>query len=312
MNLDVLKNKYFIIFIITVIICLTLFYIFFYNHTLVVINSMIKIKEKKPPLIIVFDLDETLGSFLQLGHFCHVLEKHHKSELDKEEFFKILDENQEYIRPRIYDLLKLTLEMKNQKVVDGIMIYTNNQGPNRWANSISDYFSYKLNQPVFDNIIRAFKIDGRIIEPNRTSHDKSYSDLLRCTKLPKNTMVYFIDDVEHPKMVHNNVYYVNVRPYKYHQPMLKLLNKYNNIKNLTSEELTELWNKIHQYTPEELIYSPEKSEEEQNVDNLTGKFLISQMSDFLSEYKDKYSHNKSLKKYSNKLKKNKTLKSYKQ
>jgi hypothetical protein len=269
-----------------------------------------KIKEKKPPLVIVFDLDETLGYFTQLGFFCYALEKFYNKNLDKDEFIKILDQNQEYIRPKIYDLLQLTLNMKNKGIVDSIMIYTNNTGPNKWANSISDYFSHKLNQTVFDNIIRAFKIDGKIVEPSRTTHEKTYSDFLRCTKFPKNTMVYFIDDVEHPKMIDDNVYYVNVRPYKYSKPMLKVLNNYNSVKNLNSEELTQIWNKILQHTPADFINVKEKSEEEQNIDNLTGKFLISQMSDFLSEYKEKYSHNKSLKKYSNNFKNNKTFKKY--
>ena len=65
--------------------------------------------------MVVFDLDETLGYFTQLGCFCDVIEKHNKKLLDKQEFFDILDLNQEYLRPKIMDLLRFIIDMKNKK-----------------------------------------------------------------------------------------------------------------------------------------------------------------------------------------------------
>ena len=75
------------------------------------------------------------------------------------------------------------------------MIYTNNQGPTSWAKNISKYFDHKLKYKLFDQIIAAFKIRGQKIEPNRTSHDKTIDDLIRCTKLPSDMEICFIDDL---------------------------------------------------------------------------------------------------------------------
>ena len=219
------------------------------------------------------------------------------------------------------DLLSLIIDMKNKKMVNSIMIYTNNQGPVRWSDSIADYFSYKLNEKVFDKIIHAFKINGQIIEPERTSHEKIYSDLLNCTKIPKDTIIYFIDDVNHPKMINDNVYYVNVKPYHYYLPMNTLLSRYANYKQLSKEESQNIWSRINQSIPKHFIYPKVKSEEEHNVDILTGKLLITQMNDFFSNitktiYKKPLSlkitpSNISLKKYLNKSKNYKTFKNHK-
>ena len=118
------------------------------------------------------------------------------------------------------------VKQRNQGNCDGIMIYTNNQGPKEWAEIISNYFSYKIGQKVFDKIIAAFMIRGKKVEPGRTSHDKSYADFINCTKLPKNTQVCFIDDVEHPEMEHKNVYYINVKPYENMIPIEQGIYKY--------------------------------------------------------------------------------------
>jgi len=56
------------------------------------------------------------------------------------------------------------------------MIYTNNNGPKSWVESITSYFNYKLNTTVFDNIVAAFKVNGKTVEWSRTTNDKTVDD----------------------------------------------------------------------------------------------------------------------------------------
>jgi hypothetical protein len=84
----------------------------------------------------------------------------------------------------------------------------------------------KLGEPVFDQIVAAFKVNGEIIEVGRTTNDKTYEDLLRCTKLPSNVEVCFLDDQLHAKMEHARVYYINVKPYVHQLSVSTLLDRF--------------------------------------------------------------------------------------
>ena len=67
-------------------------------------------------------------------------------------------------------------------------------GPRSWVLSIKRYLELKLNYKLFDRVISAYKVGGVQIEKKRTSHDKTYKDLLAAANLPKNTKVLFFDD----------------------------------------------------------------------------------------------------------------------
>ena len=56
-------------------------------------------------------------------------------------------------------------------------------------------------------------INGKIVEPGRTSQNKTYDDLLRITGISPHSEVCFVDDLNHPEMRHENVLYLNVKPY---------------------------------------------------------------------------------------------------
>jgi hypothetical protein len=66
---------------------------------------------------------------------------------------------------------------------------------------------------IFDQIISAFKIDNKIIEINRTTHKKTYNDLIQCTMIPRTTEICFIDNSFFPKMCGEQVYYIQPRSY---------------------------------------------------------------------------------------------------
>ena len=180
----------------------------------------------KPQRIVVFDLDETLGSFLEIGIFWDALEHFYGHNLFKDRLFEVLDLFEEFLRPNILNILEFVKEQKIKNMCDHVMIYTNNQGPKSWVKMLSEYFNTKLNYDLFDKIIAAFKIRDKVIEICRTSHAKSVEDLIRCTKIPPNAEICFIDDQFHPLMEQDNVYYINVKPYVFSLPYEKMAERY--------------------------------------------------------------------------------------
>jgi hypothetical protein len=175
--------------------------------------------------IVVLDVDETIGYFVELGIFCDALTQtvwNNDQSVQYAQFNHLMDAFPEFLRPNILDLLKFLKMKKEQKECWGVMIYTNNNGPREWVEHIIRYIESKLGGQMFDKIVAAFKINGKIIEMGRTTHDKTYTDLLRCTKLPSNVEVCFLDDQMHSQMEHDQVYYINVKPYV-HQLSVKTL-----------------------------------------------------------------------------------------
>ena len=167
--------------------------------------------------IVVFDLDETLGYFTQFGIFWDSLVKcwkhHNRHPLTEQCFRKILDLYPEFLRPNIINILSYLKDKKKSRCCHKIMIYTNNNGPYEWVEKIINYFEDKINFKLINQIITAFKINGKRIEMCRTTHQKTHDDLVRCTKIPQNADICFLDDAPHPKMIHERVYYIIVKPY---------------------------------------------------------------------------------------------------
>jgi hypothetical protein len=166
------------------------------------------------------------------------------------------------------------------------MIYTNNQGPKSWVNMISTYFNNKIGYKLFDNIIAAFKISGKIVEYNRTSHDKSVEDLIRCTRINPNTEICFIDDQYHPLMNMDNVYYINVKPYYYSMPYEEMAEKYYNHQkdNMTvkkEEFITYILNYMNQYN----YPIKNKSEDETELDKIISKKIVIHLEEFFKKSK---------------------------
>ena len=161
--------------------------------------------------IVVFDLDETLGYFSKLGKIWQLVEPKNQDTFDT-----LLELFPEFIRPHMLTILNYIKRQKIDFNCSKVMIYTNNQSSEKWVEYIKTYFENKLRYPLFDQIIGAFKINGKRVELGRTSHRKSYSDLITCANLPINTQLCFVDDTYYPNMDVSNVVYVKVeQPYKY-------------------------------------------------------------------------------------------------
>jgi hypothetical protein len=241
-------------------------------------KSIKNIKKK----VVVFDLDETLGYFGQLGRFCNLLDEYYKNSNKSYSIFnELMDLYPEFTRPNIINILKHLLQKKKENKCQAVMIYTNNTGERKWAEHIKGYFEYKLNSKIFEQIIAAFKINGKIVEINRTSHEKSVDDFFRCTKLPSDIEICFIDDLFHPKMNNDNVYYIHVKEYKHLLPATEMLNRY-----LNSPLSSDIKNKdeFKQFTMFNLKYNVvEKDKHEHEIDIIVSKKMLEHIKEFFDK-----------------------------
>jgi hypothetical protein len=261
--------------------------------------------------IVVFDLDETLGHFVELGIFTDSL-KHFYSyknipyELNQTNFNTILDLYPEFLRPNIIDILNYLKDKKEKRICSKVMIYTNNQGPREWAEYIKNYFHYKLNYPLFDQIIAAFKVNGKRVELGRTSHDKCYDDFVRCTKVPHDAQICFLDDTIHDDMIHENVFYINVKPYINDVTFKEMIHRYAQTDLYKKQTLIsfEEFNQFMLSNMAKYRYSVvTKTHEEIMLDEILSKRILQHLKTFFKQVSDigtrknrRRRHNKTLKK----------------
>ena len=193
--------------------------------------------------IVVLDIDETIGYFVELGIFCDALTDcawNNDESMQYKHFNKLMDIYGEFLRPNILEVLHYLNLKKHTGECSGVFVYTNNTAPRAWVEHIIKYIESKLKEPLFDQIVAAFKVNGKIIEVGRTTHDKTYDDLLRCTKLPSNVEVCFLDDKFYEKMQHARVYYINVKPYIHQISVETIINRFlqSNLRSTISKEIT--------------------------------------------------------------------------
>ena len=182
---------------------------------------------KKTPIVIAFDLDETLGSFSDLETLWSSIKSFHTN-LSNIDFNKLFDLYPEFLRYGILPILAFLYQKKRKGICDKIYIYTNNQCPPEWCKLIAKYFDYKLGceTELFDKIICAFKINNKIVEVGRTSHNKTYNDFIKCTILPKKTRLCFVDNSYFNEMVNDNVYYIQPKSYIHHLSSETILDRF--------------------------------------------------------------------------------------
>tara|TARA_Y100000816_G_C26086996_1_gene573763 strand:+ start:1258 stop:2046 length:789 start_codon:yes stop_codon:yes gene_type:complete len=199
--------------------------------------------------VIIFDLDETIGHFYQVSHIYEGLKFYYPGKFQLNEFFGLLDTMPNVFHPRIFDVFKYLKKVKKKKNLK-IIIYSNNTGTPKWANMIKKYIEHKIGGKLFDKVITAWKVDGKIYQKCRTTYRKTYKDILRCGKISKKAKIYFVDDSYHPDMLHNNVYYNQIERWMFGYKIYKVIKKYVLSKkccNLTNEEKNKLIIDIPKY-----------------------------------------------------------------
>ena len=239
--------------------------------------------------VVIFDLDETLGYFTQLSLLWNSLSYingYPLNEKDNKLFFKVMDLFPEYLRPNILEILKKVKEKKGIGHCKQCIIYTNNQGDNSWTNLIKMYLESKLDCSLFDKIIRAYKIGGVLVEPLRTSHEKSYADLIRCANLSEETKCFFLDDVYHTPMKHRNVYYITMRPYKYIFSVEEITQRL--FKSSFGYPYSAYKKNIVQYLNlfSNKYYNKNRTEEENRIDEKIGKQIMDHLNFFFYLHDD--------------------------
>ena len=260
--------------------------------------------------IVVFDLDETLGYFTEFGIFWDSLSNYlkikEKSKLTQNDFNEILDLYPEFLRPNIINILKYLKGKKENNCCHKMMIYTNNNGPYEWSHNIINYFEKKIEYKLIDQVIRAFKINGKKVEICRTSHDKCHKDFIKCTRLPLTAEICFLDDTFYPKMSNENIYYINIKPYYYDLQFDYMFKKFREseigkkiIEGDTEFEIIML-KEIKMYNYECI----DKNLKEYEIDKILGKHIISHFDIFFNKSKK----NKTLRKTKKNNKRNKTSK----
>ena len=252
------------------------------------------------PKIVVFDLDETLGYFVELGIFWDCLDYFLKEKtpneinttISKQDYFnEILDLFPEFIRPNILSILFYLKNKKQQRHCHKLMIYTNNQGPLEWAQFIKKYFEKKIHYNLFNQIIAAFKINGKHVEICRTTHDKSHRDLVKCTQISPDTQICFLDDNYFPEMTHENVYYINVKPYVHDLPFQEMIARFERSKIgekiLSTDELKADFAPIMMKHFKRYAYDyVEKNEDEYEVDKVITKKIMIHLQTFFKTRQD--------------------------
>jgi hypothetical protein len=163
--------------------------------------------------ILVFDLDNTIGHFEEVGMFIDSLKHVYKSKISKKYIFNLLDLWPKVFRYKIFDIFKTIARVKNKNKNIKVVIYTNNLANRSWTINIIKYIEEKINCKLFDKVITANSKHNL-----RTSDDKIFNDLVKCIKYKNNnnnnTFIFF-DDQYYPLMENENLEYLLVEPYIY-------------------------------------------------------------------------------------------------
>jgi hypothetical protein len=275
--------------------------------------------------VVVLDFDETLGHFVELGILCDAISKYYYNhDAPYLVFNDLMDLYPEFLRPNIIRILDYIQRKKQSGECKKVYIYTNNQGPTEWVHYIKEYLVHcmhreypnnrkKTDTPLFDDTIGAFKRNGRIIEPRRTSEEKTLDDFINYTKLPADVEIFFLEDVVHNGMTADNVYYVRLKPYRYFIPYKDLIERitqstvYSRLNNLLCHganggkkyEIDEPHFKsiMHKFVIELADlqgYRPTyKSVKEHEIDIITSKGIVGHLRRFFKEPLGSNSHSHS-------------------
>ena len=240
------------------------------------------------PKVIVFDLDETLGSFSDMeslwsgiNHYIHLTEP--SQHFDQHDFDRFMDLYPEFLRTGILEILSFVNSKKRTKECFRLYIYTNNQCTESWTNMISKYISSKIGSAtnIFYRNICAFKCGDRIIEPGRTTNNKTYNDFIKCTMLTNTIELCFIDNTYFDKMKHDKVYYIQPRSYYHGLSYKTIMDRYTTIPGSINQspEFLEFMYNWFQMKETKSFYKT-KSQEEYEADTIIQQKIMYNIREF--------------------------------
>jgi len=257
-------------------------------------------------LAFVFDLDKTIGYFTQLAIFMESIEDYIKRPLKLKEFYKLLDVFPKLFRPDIFKIFEYLKDLKKKHRYVKVLIYTNNMGPKNWVHHIRKYIEHKLKYKLFDRTIAAWKVGKLVYEKCRTSHGKNVPDLINCSILKKKDVICFLDDQQHPKMIHKHVDYIYLYPYKFDYmfaSMTDIFLKSKLNKLIKKEQVRDFKNHIIYFSRNSALGYRYLENTQKNPTNYDNKEIIVYLKKFFKDNK-RYTLSKKKKK-KNKTRKNK-------
>jgi hypothetical protein len=215
---------------------------------------------KKAPVVIAFDLDETLGSFADLEILWRTLNSFQKNK--PVNFNDLLDLYPEFLRYGILLILEFIYNKKKKGLCEKVYIYTNNQCSPEWSKLIAKYFDYKVktDSELFDKIICAFKIDNKIVEFKRTTNNKTHKDFINCTMLPQKTKICFIDNTYFYEMNNDRVYYIQPMSYIHQLSGTDIIDRF-----IYSDLCKKTFDMDNQYILSDLLYIQFKKRGPMNI-----------------------------------------------
>ena len=204
----------------------------------------------KPKVAVIFDLDETIGHFYQVGKMWEGLKFFEDSKFKEPDFHKMLELYPHVFRPGIFKVFHYLKKEKKKNRNMRVIIYSNNMGTPKWANMIKNYIEKKIKYKLFDKVITAWKVNGIIYEKCRRTNEKTYAEIVRCGNLTKKTELFFIDDAYHPRMFNKKTDYMHIKEYKFAYDIDEMVDKYLNsqcCKKLSKKSLLNLKSKLPNY-----------------------------------------------------------------
>ena len=172
--------------------------------------------------VIVLDLDETIGSFGEL----YILWNNVISDKTQSQFNALLDLYPEFLRYGILNIIDYLKYKKESRSYFKTYIYTNNVLPRHWVKMIVEYIEHKRSCiGLFDKIIHGF---NKSFDCLRTTRNKTHSDFIRCSVLPRGTEICFVDDTYFVKMERPTVYYIQPKQYNHSMKTSDIVKRFVN------------------------------------------------------------------------------------
>ena len=262
-------------------------------------NKKFVYKNKHSDKVVIFDMDETIGCFTDLEALWSVITTSNiqfsQPHLNSQSMFNtLLDLYPEFLRYGIMNILEYLHYKKKRGEFIGVYIYTNNQIGKHWSRMIINYLETKIEiSGLFNQIINAFKINTNIIEPLRKSNNKTRSDFIRCSLLPRNTELCFIDDTHYTQMKHNKVYYIQPKPFFHGLKTGDIIQRLmdSSILKTNNDELFRSY-----FLENNLITSTSKTKQTIDEDIFVSRKILYHIQDFflMTTYKNNTRKNKDL------------------
>ena len=209
----------------------------------------------KPEKNIVFDFDETIGSFTDLEILWSGMKEFATvSSETQQDFNELLKLYPEFLRVGIFPIFEFLRSKKISGECSHIYVYTNNQFPPYWTNFILRFIEEQLSyNTLFDDVVGAYKIGKQIMNKERTTQEKTYADLLNATDIGQHDEICFVDNTFYEKMRNKHVYYIQPDPYYHNLSMNEIIDRFLGKYDIGSRDFWKQWfgkkNKINIYTP---------------------------------------------------------------